>query len=253
MKPVTEPVRTGHGRTVVISGGSRGLGSVLVHRLIADGWNVATFSRTENEFVQQIAGEYSGRFVWEPVDLADRAVVRGFVQRTVARFGRIELLINNAATLTDQELFLTMSSRRLDMVITNNLVGPIVLTQACARVMSAAGGGQIINVSSINAIRGFRGVAVYSATKAGLDGFTRSLARELGPLHIRVNSIVPGFFESDMTTDVTGDNRDRIRNRTPLGRLGAVEEIADAVGYIMSDQASFITGQTLVVDGGITC
>jgi 3-oxoacyl-[acyl-carrier protein] reductase len=138
-------------------------------------------------------------------------------------------------------------------LLATNLVAPIVLTQACAKVMSIHGGGQIINVSSINAIRGYRGVAVYSAAKAGLDGFGRSLTRELGPLNIRVNSVVPGFFESKLTEGVTGPNRERIGKRTPLGRIAEVEEIANAVCFLISPDASFITGQTIVVDGGITC
>ncbi len=121
--------------------------------------------------------------------------------------------------------------------------------------MTRQGGGQILNISSINAIRGYRGgVAVYAATKAGLDGFSRSLARELGAFNIRVNSLVPGFFDSDMTEEVTERNRERIQRRTPpLGRLGTMNEIADAVLYLISPASSFITGQSIVVDGGITC
>ncbi|WP_354641713.1 SDR family NAD(P)-dependent oxidoreductase [Kitasatospora camelliae] len=241
------------GRVAVISGGSRGLGRIMVERLLAEGWKVATFSRSANEFVKDTLAERSEDFVWEAVDLSDRKALRQFVSATARRFGGVDLLINNAAVLNRQELFLTTSAGQVDTLIASNLAAPIALAQACARVMSTRQGGQIINVSSINAIRGYRGVAVYAATKAGLDGFSRSLARELGPLNIRVNSIVPGFFDSDMTTDVTDQNRERIQRRTPLGRLADVEEIANAVHFLISDQASFITGQTIVVDGGITC
>jgi 3-oxoacyl-[acyl-carrier protein] reductase len=169
------------------------------------------------------------------------------------RFGQIDLLVNNAGVLNDQELFLTTQAQRIDSLIALNLIAPITLAQACAKVMSVQRSGQIVNVSSINAIRGYRGVAVYAAAKAGLDGFSRSLARELGPLNIRVNSVVPGFFDSGMTANVTAENRERIQRRTPLGRLAAVEEIADTVLFVISSRASFITGQTIVVDGGITC
>jgi 3-oxoacyl-[acyl-carrier protein] reductase len=119
--------------------------------------------------------------------------------------------------------------------------------------MVARGGGAIVNISSVNAIRGNAGVAVYSATKAGLDGFTRALARELGPRNIRVNSLAPGYFESDMVSGLTETQLRRIVRGTPLGRLGSVEEIAAAVLFLISPAAQFITGQTLVVDGGITC
>ncbi|MEV6113648.1 SDR family oxidoreductase [Streptomyces sp. NPDC052109] len=243
----------GAGKVAVVSGGSKGLGRLLVERLLADGWKVATFSRSANEFVKDTLAEQPERFLWEPVDLVDRKALRSFVGGAARAFGGIDLLINNAAVLNKQELFLTASPRQVDLLLASNLAAPIALAQACARVMSNRGGGQIVNISSINAVRGYRGVAVYSATKAGLDGFSRSLARELGPLNIRVNSLVPGFFDSEMTTEVTEQNRERIARRTPLGRLADVEEIADAVLFLVSPQSSFITGQTIIVDGGITC
>ena len=236
----------------VVTGGSRGLGAVLVERLIADGWRVATFSRTANAFVESLTERAGDDFLWQQADLHEPRALREFVAEAARRFGRIDLLVNNAGVL-HQELFLTLSPKRVDTLIAANLLAPITLAQACARVMTGNGGGTIVNVSSINAIRGYRGVAVYSAAKAGLDGFSRSLARELGPFGIRVNTVVPGFFDSDMTEGVTPQNRERIQRRTPLGRLASVEEIADATLYLCSPGASFITGQTIVVDGGITC
>jgi 3-oxoacyl-[acyl-carrier protein] reductase len=113
--------------------------------------------------------------------------------------------------------------------------------------------GCIVNISSVHAIRGHSGIAVYSATKAALDGLTRSLARELGPYKIRVNSVAPGYFDSDMFSGMGKEEKQRIARRTPLGRLARIDEIANAVHFLTSEQASFITGQTLVVDGGITC
>ncbi|WP_249927935.1 SDR family NAD(P)-dependent oxidoreductase [Streptomyces flaveus] len=152
-----------------------------------------------------------------------------------------------------QELFLTGAPARMNDLVGANLLAPMHLAQACARVMTRTGSGTIVNVSSINAIRGYRGVAVYAAAKAGLEGLGRALARELGPLGIRVNTVTPGFFDSDMTADVTSANREKIQHRTPLGRLGTVDEIAEAVLFLASPEARFITGHTLVIDGGITC
>jgi 3-oxoacyl-[acyl-carrier protein] reductase len=240
------------GRVAVVSGGSRGLGLVITRHLLTAGWRVSTFSRSENDALGELAAEYGERFHWHAADLAEGDTLREYVKAVTRRFRRIDLLINNAGVL-HQELLLTLPPEQVDHLINCNLIGPIVLTQACARIMTLHGGGQIINVSSINAIRGFRGVAVYSAAKAGLDGFSRSLARELGPLNIRVNTVVPGYFDSDMTTGVTEENRARITNRTPLGRLGTPEEVLNVVAFLSSAEASFITGQSIVIDGGITC
>jgi 3-oxoacyl-[acyl-carrier protein] reductase len=244
--------QTKEAKVAVVSGGSRGLGRVLVERLLEEGWHVATFSRSANTFIARTRETADGRFFWDAADLTEPQTLQDFVKSVVRRFGRVDLLINNGAVL-HQELLLTTSPKTIETLIRSNLVAPIALAQACARSMSVHGGGLILNVSSINAIRGYRGVAVYSAAKAGLDGFSRSLARELGALNIRVNSVVPGFFDSDMTSGVTADNRERILRRTPVGRLGTVDEVVDVVLFMSSPAASFITGQTIIVDGGITC
>ena len=160
--------------------------------------------------------------------------------------------VNNTGIATDAVLPLMRADDIVDMVDTN-LTAALLLAQACSRVMLRQAAGCIVNISSVNAIRGHEGVAVYSATKAALDGFTRSLARELGPRNIRVNSVAPGYFETDMVKSMEPAQKDRIARRTPLRRLARIEEIAAAVHFLASEQASFITGQTLVVDGGITC
>lgn len=239
-------------RVAVVSGGSRGLGLAVCERLLADGWQVATFSRTPNEAVEQAREKYGADYHWSSVDVGDLARLRGFAKTVHAEFGRVDLLVNNAGAL-HQELFLTTPVQRMQEMLAVNLLAPMVLAQGCARFMMLGGGGVIVNISSINAVRGYRGVAAYAAAKAGLEAFGRSLARELGPAGIRVNTVTPGFFDSDMTAEVTGDNRDRIRRRTPLGRFGTTAEIVDAVAFLASDRSGFITGQTLIIDGGITC
>ncbi|RPF44634.1 3-oxoacyl-[acyl-carrier protein] reductase [Streptomyces sp. Ag109_G2-6] len=240
------------GRVAVVSGGSRGLGRVLVERLLADGWRVATFSRSASDFIAEASAAHPESFYWEAVDLGEPETARGFVRNVHRVFGRLDLLVNNAGIVREELLF-TMPPKAIEAQITANLVAPIMLTQACARVMTRQGGGAIVNISSINAIRGYRGVSVYAAAKAGLDGFTRSLARELGGNGIRVNSVVPGYFDSAMTAEMPAAHRGRIERRTPLGRLAAADDVADAVLYLSSPRAQFVTGQSMVIDGGLTC
>ncbi len=236
----------------LISGGSRGLGRTLVARLLADGYQVATFSRKANDFIMEQEDTRSDAFFWQAADLADPEQVSAFAAAAERRFGRIDLLVNNAGVL-HQGLAATMPSALIRESLTVNLIAPVELTRACVRSMIRTGGGTVVNISSINAVRGYRGVAVYAAAKAGLEGFGRSLARELGAINIRVCTVTPGFFDSEMTAGVAERNRDRIQSRTPLGRLGTVEEVADAVLFLASPAASFITGQSLVIDGGISC
>ncbi|BCY08845.1 SDR family NAD(P)-dependent oxidoreductase [Actinoplanes sp. L3-i22] len=239
-------------RTALISGGSRGLGLAVAERLLAEGTRVATFSRSSTPALEELRDKYPDELWWSPADLRDTGELHRVVARAAEHFGGLDILVNNGGLL-HQELLLTHATARVEELVAVNLVAPMVLAQAAARVMSRTGGGAIVNVSSINAIRGFRGVSVYAGAKAGLDGFGRSLARELGPLGIRVNSVVPGFFDTDMTAAVSAQNRERITRRTPLGRLASVAEIAEVVLFLCSAPSSFITGQTLVVDGGITC
>ncbi|WP_433790750.1 SDR family NAD(P)-dependent oxidoreductase [Actinoplanes sp. CA-252034] len=237
----------------VISGGSRGLGLALTRYLLDRGHRVATFSRSETDELTELrksVGE--DRLFWSRADATDPDAVQDFAAEVTGRFHRIDALINNAATGLDGLLTLTRAediTRTLEI----NLTGPVLLTRACVKPMIARRGGCVINVSSINALRGQPGVAVYSAAKAALDGLTRSLARELGPAGIRVVGVAPGYFDSEMTEGMSADLRRRVTRRTPLGRLGDIGDLLGVFGFLLSDDARFITGVTVPVDGGFTC
>jgi 3-oxoacyl-[acyl-carrier protein] reductase len=235
----------------IVSGGSRGLGLAVVEMLLARGDTVATFSRSGSPAVEALAAATGGRLVHERLDAADAAAVRGFVARVVERCGRIDHCIANAA-VAQEGVLATCSDAQIDDMLAVNLKGTIVLARECVRQMLVQAGGcpSVTLVSSIVAARGSPGLAVYAATKAGLEGFARSLARELGPRGIRVNCVAPGFLETDLSASLSPENRDRIARRTALGRLGTPADVVGAVAWLTSPAASFITGQVITVDGG---
>ena len=238
----------------VISGGSRGLGLALVDLFLERGWRVATFSRSPSEAINRRLEEHGdeGRLMWLRADGEVTEEISGVVRAVVERWARIDALVNNAGVGHDGLLAL-MRTEDMDRVLDVNLRGALLLTQGCIRQMIRQGHGSVVNISSVNGVRGHGGVSVYSATKAALDGMTRSLARELGDRQIRVNSVAPGYFESEMAAGLSNEAVSRIRRRTPLGRLAEAREISEAVYFLASERGSFITGQVLVVDGGLTC
>lgn len=239
---------------VVVSGGSRGLGLALVRAFLADGHRVATYSRSFTPELELVAADPANaeRLHWQQVDCSDAAAIHAFVGTVGNKWGGVAALVNNAGAGAEGMLTL-MRQVDIERIIALNLGATVLLTQACAKWMIRANRGAIVNISSVNGIRGHSGVAVYSASKAAVDGFTRSLARELGPRSIRVNSVAPGYFESDMVKDLAESARARIIRRTPLGRMAQVSDIVNMVQFLVSDKAAFVTGQIIVVDGGITC
>jgi 3-oxoacyl-[acyl-carrier protein] reductase len=237
-------------RHVLISGGSRGLGESLVTGLLDAGYRVSSFSRRKTEFTEQNAA--NANFFFETADIADAKSLDGCLRAAESKLGPFYGLINCAGIAADGVLA-TMPEQQLESVVSVNLTGALRLTRrVLRRMLLNSTGGVIINVSSIIGLRGYSGLAAYAATKAGMDAMTRSLARELGHRQIRVNSIAPGYLETEMTHGLSEEQKDQIVRRTPLGRLGRPADVVGPVRFLLSDAAAFITGQVLVVDGGIT-
>ncbi len=240
-------------RTVLITGGSRGLGAGLVESFLAEGDVVATCSRSSTDQTEAWAAdpEIGERFYHESIDIVDAAACEAFMGRVHERFGAIDVLVNNAGVARDGVLGL-VQSEDVDQVIDLNLKATITITRLAVRKMLREGSGRIINISSIVGLSGYRGLSVYSMTKAGLDGFTRALARELGSRDITVNSVAPGYLRTEMSHGLDEAQLVQIARRTPAGRLGDPEDVAAAVKFLASPEAGFITGHVLVVDGGLT-
>jgi 3-oxoacyl-[acyl-carrier protein] reductase len=239
-------------KVVIISGGSRGLGQGIVTSLLESGHTVATFSRSKTDFINDMEQAAGDRFYWEQADATDNAALKSFVQTVYQQYGRIDGLVNNAGATLDALLPLTTDQQIIDSMSLNLQAG-IILARNVSRVMMRQQSGSIINISSILGQRGFKGVSVYGATKAALDGFSRGLSRELGVKKIRVNSVAPGFLATDMTHDMTEGRKTQIIRRTPLGRLGEVADVTPTIEFLLDDDSRFITGQTFVIDGGLTC
>jgi 3-oxoacyl-[acyl-carrier protein] reductase len=237
--------------TAIISGGSRGLGLAIVERLLERGDEVATFSRSGSAALDALAAKHGHRLVAEKLDAADPEAVREFVARVAARFGRIDHCIANAA-VAHEGVLATTADAEIDAMLGVNLKGSIVFVRENVRQMLAERStfASVTVISSVVASRGSPGLSVYAATKAGLEGFAKSLARELGPRGIRVNAIAPGFLETELSASLSDENRGRIVRRTPLGRLGLPADIVGAIDFLASPRAGFITGQVITIDGG---
>lgn len=234
----------------VISGGSRGLGLALVEALVARGDRVATFSRGGSAALDALVAARPEQLLAARVDAGDPAAVRGFVAAVVERFGRIDHCVANAA-VAHEGVLATTADADIGALLAVNLGGAIVLVRECVRQLLVQGrGGSVVLVSSVVAARGSPGLAVYAATKGGLEAFGRSLARELGPRGIRVNAVAPGFLETELSATLGEADRARIVRRTALGRLGTPTDVVGAVTFLTSPASAFITGQVLAIDGG---
>jgi 3-oxoacyl-[acyl-carrier protein] reductase len=240
-------------QVAVVTGAGRGIGHAIALRLAKEGARIASVSRTEAN-AQKTADEINSTRADAAkafaVDVADQAGVQKVAAQIFEDFGRVDILVNNAGVTRDG-LSMRMSMEDWDTVLNTNLKGAFNFTQAVMRPMIKQRSGRIINISSIAGLTGNAGQANYAASKAGLIGLTKTLARELASRGITVNAVAPGLIETDMTTVLSEEIRKSILQKVPLGKLGEPEDIAGAVAYLASAEAKYITGQVLTVDGGM--
>ena len=237
------------GKTAVVTGGSRGIGLEITKALTGAGAKVAICGR-DGAKAEQAAGTVGGDCRGYACDVAVSSQVEAFAKAVEKDFGKVDVLVNNAGFTKDNLLFL-LSEADWDSVIDTNLKGTFLMTKHIARGMLKRRWGRVINITSVVGLNGNKGQSNYSASKAGLIGFTKSVAKELASRNVLVNAIAPGFVETELTDAITPEARKYFQDNIPLGRLGTGPDIASAVLFLASDLASYITGQVLVVDGGM--
>lgn len=239
-------------KVAIITGASRGIGRFISVALAAQGVKVVASARNA-EALESLTAEikaHGGEALAVVADVAVEAEANDLVEQTVATFGKVDILINNAG-ITRDGLLLRMKSDDWDAVLDTNLKGAFLCTRAAAKFMSKQRSGRIINISSVVGEMGNAGQVNYSASKAGLLGLTKSVARELARRNVTVNAVTPGFIVTEMTDKMTDKAREAMTEQIPLGRLGEAEDVANAVLFLASDQSSYITGQVLGVNGGM--
>jgi 3-oxoacyl-[acyl-carrier protein] reductase len=240
-------------QVAVVTGAGRGIGHAIAVRLAKEGARVASVSRTEanaQKTADEINATHAAAAKAYAVDVGDHAAVQKTGAQILEEFGRVDILVNNAGVTRDG-LSMRMSLDDWDTVLDTNLKGAFNFAQALMRPMIKQRSGRIINISSISGLIGNAGQANYAASKAGLIGLTKTLARELASRGITVNAVAPGLIETDMTGVLSEEVRQAILQKVPLGKLGQPEDIAAAVAYLASAEAKYITGQVLTVDGGM--
>lgn len=240
---------------VLVTGGSRGLGLGIAKKLTASGYHVLAVARKETDqlksAIEEAQRDHPGSFHFTPFDLCEIEGIAALVKTLRKDFGPIYGLVNNAGMSFDGALGL-MHNTQIEQLVRVNTLSPMVLTKYAVRSMMADGGGRIVNIASITAFAGYSGLSVYSATKASLIGFTRSLAREVGRMGVNVNSVAPGFIDTDLTHGLTDERRQQIARRSALRRMAQVDDVANAVDFFLGDQAKNITGTVMTVDAGAT-
>jgi 3-oxoacyl-[acyl-carrier protein] reductase len=236
------------GKVALVTGGSRGIGAAISRELAAAGARVAVNYRTGKEAAEEVASEIGGVAVAANVGHPEEA--KGLVERVESELGDVDVLVNNAGVTRDT-LIARMSDEEWEEVIETNLRGTFNTCRAVARKMLRRRSGAIVNLTSVVGMHGNPGQANYAASKAGIIGLTKALARELGSRGVRVNAVAPGYIATELTNVLSEEIRGSILGNTPMGRLGDPEDVAAAVRFLCSDEAAFITGDVLLVDGGL--
>jgi 3-oxoacyl-[acyl-carrier protein] reductase len=240
-------------QVAIVTGAGRGIGHAIALRLAAQGARVAVVSRTEsnaNRTAEEVNTRHAGLAMAYAVDVADHRAVKDLGERILTDFSRVDILVNNAG-LTRDGLSMRMSEADWDLVLDTNLKGAFNFCQAVMRPMIKQRSGRIINIASVAGLMGNAGQANYAASKAGLIGLTKTLARELASRSITVNAVAPGFISTDMTDVLSDQIKTGVVSQIPMGRFGQPDDIASAVAFLASAEAQYITGQCLTVDGGM--
>lgn len=231
-----------------MTGGSRGIGAAICRELARAGATVAVNYRSNEALAREIADEVNGIAVAGDVGNPEEA--KALVEQVESELGDVDVLVNNAGTTRDT-LIARMTDEEWREVMATNLDGAFHMSRAVARKMLRRRSGAIVNLTSFVGLHGNPGQTNYAATKAGIIGFTKALAKELGPRGVRVNAVAPGYIETELTDALSDEIRDFLLQATPLGRLGSPDDVAGAVRFLCSDEAGFVTGAVLLVDGGL--
>ena len=238
------------GKVAIVTGGSRGIGQAIAGRLASDGARVVITARSAEGAESAAAGLPGEGHLGIACDVADAAAVDALMKRVDSEVGGLDILVNNAG-ITRDNIMVRLSDEDWDAVMETNLKGAFLMVRAAARGMMKRRTGRIINITSVVGLTGNRGQVNYAASKAGLVGLTKSVAKELASRNVLCNAVAPGFIETDMTSDLTDAARESLQQQIALGRLGAAEDVAGVVAFLAGPDAAYITGQVLVVDGGM--
>ncbi len=240
-------------KTVFVTGASRGIGKQVALKFAEEGYNVVINYTSSKTNVEELKSEFESKGAKALImqaDVTNKEAIEELVKKAIEEFGSIDVLVNNAG-ITRDNLLMRMSEEEFDKVIEVNLKGTYIVTKIVTRYMMKKRKGSIINLSSVVGVAGNAGQCNYAASKAGIIGFTKSVAKELASRNIRANAVAPGFIETDMTAVLSDEVKENIHNQIPLKRMGTTKEVANLIYFLGSDESAYITGQVINVDGGM--